>query len=131
MNRTGASVGRINTGRRVKGWSIEISNLTLDENLIQVAIKKTHVDTDEQALLFINKTGLIRVMGEAAATPTLASLAYVGTTLTIQVDASITALLPVGSPLRYGIQSITPEGKVQEIYGGRFTLIGDIVRSTS
>jgi hypothetical protein len=52
-----------------------------------------------------------------------------GTTLTVTVDASITAQLPTGNH-HYGIQSVTAAGVVAESYGGTFTITADTVRAT-
>jgi len=111
-------------------WDFEIPDLTLDSNLIQLAIKETKLDADAQALLLIDTaTGLLYVNGAAASDATKASLSYVGTTLTVTVDASITAQLPTGNH-HYGIQSVTAAGVVSESYGGTFTITADTVRAT-
>lgn len=112
-------------------WDFEIPDLTLDSNLIQLAIKETKLDADAQALLLIDTTtGLIYVNGAAASDATKASLSYVGTTLKVTVDASITAQLPIGNH-HYGIQSVTAAGVVSEPYGGTFTITADTVRATT
>lgn len=113
-------------------WTIALTDLTLDANLIQFAIKRHTLDTDAQALLMIDTTiGLLYINGVEAtvAQQAKASLSYVGTTLTITVYAEITAQLPVGL-WRYGIQSVTAAGVVTEPYGGVFIVSSDIVRAT-
>jgi hypothetical protein len=111
-------------------WDFEIPDLTLDSNLIQLAIKETKLDADAQALLLIDTaTGLLYVNGAPASDATKASLSYVGTTLTVTVDASITAQMSTGNH-HYGIQSVTAAGVVAESYGGTFTITADTVRAT-
>ena len=111
-------------------WGFDADNLTLDDTLIQLVIKNNANDQDDDAILMIdNVTGLLRVNG-AAGTAGDASLAYAGTTLTIEVVASVTALLPVGV-YHYGIQSIDGSGVVAETYGGTFTITADMVRATA
>ena len=110
-------------------WGFDADNLTLDDTLIQLVIKNNANDQDDDAILMIdNVTGLLRVNG-AAGTAGDASLAYAGTTLTVEVAASVTAQLPAGT-YRYGIQSIDGSGVVSEVYGGIFTVTADIVRAT-
>jgi hypothetical protein len=110
-------------------WGFDADNLTLDDTLIQLVIKNNANDQDDDAILMIdNVTGLLRVNG-AAGTAGDASLAYAGTTLTVEVAASVTALLPAGV-YHYGIQSIDGSGVVSEVYGGIFTVTADIVRAT-
>jgi hypothetical protein len=112
-------------------WDFDIPDLTLDSNLIQLAIKFTKLDSDEEALLLIDTTtGLLYVNGAAASDATKASLSYVGTTLTVTVDASITAQMSTGNH-HYGIQSVTAAGVVAESYGGTFTITADTVRATA
>ena len=120
------------TDVRGNTWDIDVDDLTLDDNLIQFAIKRGNDNTDDQALLLIDSdTGLLVLNGVAAtvAQNAMASLTYAGTTLTIAVDAEITAQLPLGS-WQYGIQSITAADLVAESYGGRFVITADIVRAT-
>jgi len=59
-----------------------------------------------------------------------ASLDYTGTTLTVVVDAVITAQLAPGA-WSYGIQSLDGSGDVTESYGGTFTITADIVRAVA
>jgi hypothetical protein len=111
-------------------WSIEVTDLTLDANLQQFAIKKYASDADSAALLLVDSdTGLLYLNG-AAGTAGDASLAYVGTTLTITVAASATAQLPTGK-YKYGIQAITAAGAVSEAYAGDFVIQDDYVRTTT
>lgn len=113
-------------------WDFEIPDLTLDGNLIQLAIKETKLEADAQALLLIDTaTGLLYVNGAEVGVEDQgkASLSYAGTTLTVKVDASITAQLPTGNH-HYGIQSVTAAGVVSESYGGTFTITADTVRAT-
>ena len=127
---TAAVSGSSITDIRGNSWDIDVADLTLDANKIQFAIKKTVGNEDSEALLFVDTdTGLLIVNGAAATDATQASLTYTGTTLTIETDAEITALLPVGD-WRYGIQSITAGGVVSEIYGGTFTITADISKAT-
>ena len=129
---TAAVSGSSITDIRGNTWDIDVTSLTLDSNLIQFAIKRTPGNTDAQSLLFIDTdTGLLYINGASAtvAQNAKASLTYTGTTLTIAVDADITALLPVGD-WDYGIQSITAGGVVSEIYGGTFTITADIAKAT-
>jgi hypothetical protein len=114
-------------------WDIDIADVTLDANKQQFAIKYTNIDTDAEALLLIDSdTGLLYLNGAAVevADQGKASLSYAGTTLTVAVDASITAQLPKGN-WRYGIQSVTAAGVVNEGYGGTFTVTADTVRATA
>ena len=132
---TAAVSGSSITDIRGNTWDIDVASLTLDSNQIQFAIKRNSLDTDNEALLLVAKTGgLLRLNGAAvvAGDATKASLTYAGTTLTIAADASITAQLPVGS-WRYGIQSVTSAtpGVVSEPYGGAFVISSDIVRATA
>ena len=127
---TAAVSGSSITDIRGNSWDIDIASLTLDSNQIQFAIKKTVGNEDSEALLFVDTdTGLLIVNGAAATDATQASLTYTGTTLTIDVDAEITALLPVGD-WKYGIQSITAGGVVSEIYGGTFAITADVAKAT-
>lgn len=115
---------------RGNDWSIDITGLTLYSTKIQFALKNSYDDTDADAVLFIDTTtGLITVNG-AAGTAAQASLTYVGTTLTVVVDAAVTALLPAGG-YKYGIQGIGATGLVQESYGGDFIITSDVVRAVS
>jgi len=61
-----------------------------------------------------NISGLLYVNGATALDPSKASLSYIGTTLTVKIDASITAQLPADN-FRYGIQSITTAGELRKI----------------
>ena len=115
---------------RGNDWSIPMTSLTLDSNLIQFVFKRSEHYADAQALLFIDTSGLITVNGAAATLSTDASLAYVGTTLTVTVKSAITSLMPAGVWV-YGIQSITAGGVVSEVYGGTFTVTADKVWAVS
>jgi hypothetical protein len=118
---------------RGNSWDIDITGLTLDSNKQQFAIKETKLEADAQALLLIDTaTGLIYLNGKPVeeADQGKASLSYVGTTLTVTVDASITAQLPTTGNYHYGIQSVTAAGVVSESYGGTFTITADTVRAT-
>ena len=118
------------TQTRGNDWNIEITGLTLYSTKIQFALKNSYSDTDADAVLFIDTTtGLITVNG-AVGTAENASLTYVGTTLTVVVDAEVTALLPAGG-YKYGIQGIGATGLVQESYGGDFIITSDVVRAVS
>jgi hypothetical protein len=115
-------------------WDFEIPDLTLDSNKQQFAIKETKLEADAQALLLIDTTtGLLYVNGAEVdvADHGKASLSYMGTTLTVTVDASITAQLPTAGNYHYGIQSVTAAGVVSESYGGTFTITADTVRATA
>lgn len=127
---TAAVSGTSITQTRGNSWSIEITGLTLYSTKIQFALKNSYTDPDIDAVLFIDTaTGLVRVNG-AAGTAADASLSYAGTTLTVVVDASVTALLPAGG-YKYGIQGINVAGLVAESYGGEFIIGSDIVHATS
>lgn len=124
---TGSSITQV----RGNTWAFEIPNLTLSGDKQQFAIKRSPLDTDDEALLFIDTvTGLVTVNGAPAEVHDKASLSYAGTTLTVTVDADITAELPVGR-WHYGIQSITTGGVVIENYTGAFVISPDIVRATN
>jgi len=110
-------------------WTLVIPDLTLDDNDIQFVLKVDKKHTDAKALLFIDKTGLLILDGNEA-TLADATLTYVGTTLTITIEASVTAQLPAGS-FDYGIQSISAAGVVLEPYMGTLTVIADTARATS
>ena len=130
---TAAVSGSSITDIRGNTWDIDVASLTLDSNKIQFTIKRELGDTDAESLLLVDTTtGLLYINGVAAtlAQNADASLSYTGTTLTIAVDASITALLPIGS-WRYGIQSVTAAGVVSEPYGGTFVITADAVRATA
>ena len=115
---------------RGNSWDMDLDDLTLDDTLIQFVIKNNANDQDEDSILMIdNVTGLLYVNGEAG-TAGDASLAYAGTTLTIEIVAGVTALLPAGV-YHYGIQSIDGSGNVSEAYGGTFTITADMVRATA
>lgn len=108
-------------------WSFEIEDLTLDSNLIQLAIKRSKSDTDAESLVFIDTdTGLLYLNGEAA-TAGDGSLSYAGTTLTVTLKATATDDLPYGTSFYYGIQSITAADAVTEAYGGTFKITDDVV----
>ena len=125
-----AVTGSIISEVRGNTWDMDIDDLTLDDTLIQFVIKNNANDQDEDSILMIdNATGLLYVNG-AAGTAGDASLAYAGTTLTIEVVASVTALLPAGV-YHYGIQSIDASDNVSEAYGGTFTITADMVRATA
>ena len=128
---------------RGNSWVIPIDDLVLSANKQQFAIKCTLRNAalnqcptprpstipDADSVVFIDSdTGLLYVNGVAAADPTLGSLAYVGTTLTVTLDPTITAQLSPGI-YTFGIQSIDPAGLVSEPYGGTFTITADVVRS--
>lgn len=124
---SGSSITQV----RGNSWEIEITDLTLNANKQQFAIKRSSKTPDDKAYLLIDsETGLLVVDGVEASDPTKASLSYVGTTLTITVDADITAELPARSCV-YGIQSVSTEGAVSEPYGGTFVITGDVVRATA
>jgi len=130
---------------RGNSWNIAIEDLILSANKQQFAIKSTHLNAaikppsppwtvaypDADSLVFIDSdTGLLYINGVAAADPTLGSLVYVGTTLTLTLKPAVTALLPPGT-YTFGIQSVDALGVVSETYGGTFTITADIVRSIS
>jgi len=73
---------------------------------------------------------LLYLNGDQAADPTLGSLVYAGTTLTVTLSPAVTALLPPGI-YTFGIQSVDALGLVSETYGGQFTITADIVRAVS
>jgi hypothetical protein len=128
---------------RGNSWDIDIIDLTLSNNKQQFAIKPTHRNTalaqpapawnvttpDADSIVFIDSdTGLLYLNGDQAADPTLGSLSYVGTTLTITLKPAATQLLAPGT-YTYGIQSVDALGVVSEVYGGTFTITADVVRS--
>jgi hypothetical protein len=130
---------------RGNSWTIAIEDLSLSANKQQFAIKYTHrnaalnqaaptwnvTSPDADSLVFIDSdTGLLYLNGVAAADPTLGSLSYVGTTLTVTLDPAATQLLAPGT-YTFGIQSVDALGVVSEIYGGTFTITADVVRSIS
>ena len=117
---------------RGSSWSIAMTDLTLDSNKQQFALKRKLQNTDADAILFVDSaTGLITLNGVSTGlTAGDASLVYAGTTLTLTVKANVTAQLPVGV-WHYGIQSVTAAGLVEEPYGGTFTVTSDIVRATT
>ena len=111
-------------------WSIDITDLTLDSNKQQFAIKRHAGDADSAALLFVDSDdGLLYING-AAGTASDASLVYAGTTLTLTVKPAATAQIPSGTH-KYGIQSVTAAGVVNEAYGGTFTVQADVVKATA
>jgi hypothetical protein len=120
------------TDVRGSSWSIEITDLTLDSNKQQFMIKRRTQDADADALLLVDSaTGLKTLNGVSTGlTAADATLVYVGTTLTLTVKASVTALLPVGV-WKYGVQYVTAAGLVEEPYGGNFTISADVVRLTA
>jgi hypothetical protein len=117
---------------RGDSWSIPMPSLTLDTNKQQFMIKYRATDLDADAILFVDSTtGLKTLNGVSTGlTASDATLVYVGTTLTLTLKASVTALLPVGV-WDYGIQYVTAAGLVEEPYGGNFTITADIVQATS
>lgn len=115
---------------RGNDWAISISGVTLTGK-IQFAIKKSDSLPDSLSEIFVDSvTGLIVQKGLPSTTPQLAQLTYSGDTLTIVVDASVTAQLAKGTYV-YGIQSVSTSGEVLERYGGKFVVQGDVVRATS
>jgi len=127
---TAAVSGSSITDIRGNSWDIDVTELTLDSNLIQFTIKRSYEDADASALLMIDSdTGLLYLNG-AAGTAGDGSLSLASTTLTIVTKASATAQLPPGTYV-YGIQSITAAGAVAESYGGTFVITADRVRATT
>ena len=123
---TGSSITQV----RGDTWDITLTGLTLDENLIQFAIKRKKSDADKHALVFMdNKTGLLYLNGEKA-TANKRSLEYQGTSLRIRLAASEAAKLDDGK-FPYGIQSISADETVLEPYAGDFILLPDTVRTVS
>lgn len=110
-------------------WEIELTDLTLGGDKQQFAIKRHASQRDAEALLFIDtESGLLVVNGDPALDAGQATLSYTGTTLTITLEAEVSAQLPVGN-FFYGIQGV--EGDViTEPYGGVFTITADVVRAT-
>jgi hypothetical protein len=117
---------------RGSSWSIAMTGLTLDATKQQFVIKHKTTNQDADAILFVDSaTGLITVNGVSTGlTAGDATLVYAGTTLTLTLKASVTALLPPGT-WHYGIQYVTAAGLVEEPYGGDFTITADIVKATS
>jgi len=112
-------------------WEIGIDPVTLGGEKQQIVIKRRTSQPDADAILFVDTdTGLLRYNGAAPdeGDETKASLVYAGTTLTLEVDAEITAQLPNGSFV-YGIQTVHLDGSVSETYGGVFTITADVVRA--
>lgn len=127
---TSSISGSTITDVRGDTWSIDITDLTLDSNKQQFAIKRHAGDADSAALLFVDSDdGLLYING-AAGTAGDASLSYAGTTLTLTVKPAATATIPTGTHL-YGIQSVTAAGVVNEAYGGTFTVQADVVKATA
>jgi hypothetical protein len=123
---TGSAITQV----RGDTWDITLTGLTLDDNLIQFAIKRKQTDADKHALVFIdNKTGLL-VLNGAPAEAGDGSLLYAGTSLRIRMKAPRTAQLPTDK-FKYGIQSIAVDGTVLEPYAGDFILLADTVRTAS
>ncbi len=131
---TAAVSGSSITDIRGNSWSISVTDLTLSGTIHQFAIKRHASQPDADAILFIDTaTGLITVNGAAVVDAAQAGLDYTGTTLTITVDAEITAQLPAGSYV-YGIQTVSQDSAsttVSELYSGVFTITADVVRATS
>ncbi len=127
---TSSVSGSTITDVRGDTWSIDITDLTLDTHKQQFAIKRHAGDADSAALLFVDSDdGLLYIYG-AAGTASDASLVYAGTTLTLTVKPAATAQIPSGTH-KYGIQSVTAAGVVNEAYGGSFTVQADVVKATS
>ena len=129
---SGTSVSQI----RGNSWEIQFTELTLGAKQ-QVAIKLRAADADSAAILMVDSTdGLLVLNGSTIPAPEegeddereACELVYEGTTLTLTVDAAISAQLPVGA-WPYGIQSIEA-GIVAEPYGGTFQVLADVVRAT-
>lgn len=114
-------------------WEIPLTDLTLAGDKQQFVIKRHTSQPDEDAILFVDDlTGLLIVNGEEAEDETQADLDYSGTTLTLKVNAKITAQLPAGNYI-YGIQTVSADSEetvVSEVYGGVFTITADVVRAT-
>jgi len=118
------------TQTRGNSWDFDVSELALDSNKQQLAIKYKVADLDAESILFVDSmTGLLVLNGVASTTPTKATLVLVGTTLTLTLDPSISALLPPGD-WKFYIQSISATGTVSEPYTGTFTITADGVRAT-
>ena len=118
------------TQTRGNTWVLDIEDVTLDDNLIQFAIKSVAADEDDDAIILVDTgTGLLVINGATAPDPTKGSLSYAGTTLTVTLAADVTAQLKPAA-VRYGIQYVTAAGVVVEPYGGKFTISSDIVRAT-
>ena len=116
---------------RGNSWVVQLTGVVL-ESIQQLAIKYNAKQPDSAAVLFVDSVSGLTVLNGAAQDgedSDKASLIYDGTILTLTVDASITAQLPVGS-LQYGIQSIADNGIVSEPYRGTFRVLADIVRAT-
>jgi len=115
---------------RGNSWVIQLTGVAL-ESTQQFAIKYNAAHPDSAAILFVDSTGGLTVLNGIAQdgdNTSKASLVYDGAILTITVDASITAQLPVGA-WQYGIQSIADNGIVAEPYGGSFRVLADVVRA--
>ena len=116
---------------RGNSWVIQLTGVAL-ESTQQFAIKYNAAHPDSAALLFVDSVNGLTVLNGVAQdgdNTSKASLVYDGAILTITVDASITAQLPVGA-WQYGIQSISNNGIVSEPYGGAFNVLADVVRTT-
>lgn len=115
---------------RGDSWAVQLTGVAL-ESTQQFAIKYNAAHPDSAAILFVDSTGGLTVLNGIAQdgdNTSKASLVYDGAILTITVDASITAQLPVGA-WQYGIQSIADNGVVAEPYGGSFRVLADVVRA--
>lgn len=116
------------TQTRGNSWNIGIEDVSLPAAKQQIAIKQNHAQKDSQALLFIDTAGdLLVVNGKALDDHSGASLTYAGDTLTLKLDAEITARFKPGTYI-YGIQGIASNGSAVEPYGGVFTIVPDVVR---
>jgi len=125
---TGAKISRT----RGNTWDIEIPDVTLHAHKQQFIIKKRLTDPDENALLFVDSiSGLLVLNGVSdGLTAADASLTYVGTKLTLHLEAKYSAQLPGISNAKYGAQGLTVDGKVDEPYRGTFEILEDAVMAT-
>lgn len=115
---------------RGNSWAVQLTGVVL-ESTQQFAIKYNATQPDSAALLFVDSVNGLTVLNGVAQDgedSSKASLTYDGTILTLTVDASITAQLPVGG-WQYGIQSVSDNGIVAEPYGGSFRVLADVVRA--
>jgi hypothetical protein len=126
---TGSSITQV----RGNTWNFTLPNISLGGDKIQFVLKRSTGSSDDNAILFIDSDNdLIRINGREPAEGELATLIYdsQAETLTIYVEAPVTAQL-LSETIVYGIQSIdTTTGEVREPYGDTFVIIPDAVRAT-
>lgn len=121
--------------RRGDDWEIAITGLSLaGYTEVWFTAKRGYGYTDADALLMVTETGgLARINGAAPAVGDAAKAALAvnagNDTVTVMVDAAITALLPTGTFV-YDAQWMNGDGEIHTVSLGTLAISGDVTRAT-